>query len=108
MRSLSYQVRPIEKAGINPALSIVYGGRKDYLAKIVVTKGIFDTLLSRNQKSTLRVSNPLPKLYTRLLNREVRKRFLESRTFTAPNRTLGVRIHSLLPFHFANPRFSAF
>ena len=60
------------------------------------------------QKATLRVSNPLPKLYTRLLNRQVRKEFLESRIFTAPNWTLGVRIHSLSLFHFANPTFSAF
>ena len=59
------------------------------------------------QNATLRFSNPLPKLYTRLLDREVRKKFLESRIFTDPNRTLGVRIHSLSPFHFANPTFSA-
>ena len=31
-----------------------------------------------SQKATLRFSNPLPKLYTRLLNREVRQEFLES------------------------------
>ena len=43
------------------------------------------------QKATLRFSNPLPKLYTRLLKRQVIKEFLESRIFTAPNPTLGVR-----------------
>lgn len=44
------------------------------------------------QNATLRFSNPLPKLYTRLRNQQIGKELLKSREFAVSNRTTGVRI----------------
>jgi hypothetical protein len=42
------------------SISIVYGGRKDYLAKVFVTKGIFSPLISRGPKSHTTLFEPPP------------------------------------------------
>ena len=105
-RFLEPTVSTNKKTGLHPAFLLSMEDEKTIWQKSLSQKEFLTLEYPAAQKATLRVSNPLPKLYTRLLNRQVRKEFLESRIFTAPNWTLGVRISNVYSIHLMVPTTS--